>query len=214
MKVQNPLTGHSSGKLGNTIFQTQYGYHIVRSKPIMVRNPKSPGQVLVRNKFELASSFIRAALILVRIGYHNYKPHNSAYSAAIGYLLNNCMQLVTDVWALDYTSIKLSFGNLLTATFSASIVIHRGTSSSLSHSDNSGSSNALSTDTLYYLFHNSTLNKSTFKSGTRGSESTDISNCGRQWNLGDTIHVYAFFQSADLLLKSNTVYVGSTTLIV
>ena len=55
MKTQNPFTGRSSGSLANVTASTYCGQNILKSKPLEVRNPKSPKQINVRSVLALAA---------------------------------------------------------------------------------------------------------------------------------------------------------------
>ena len=55
MKTQNPFTGRSSGSLANVTASTYLGQNILKSKPLEVRNPRSPKQINVRRLLALAA---------------------------------------------------------------------------------------------------------------------------------------------------------------
>ena len=48
MKTQNPFIGRSSGSLANVTASSYNGQNILKSKPLEVRNPRSPKQLNVR----------------------------------------------------------------------------------------------------------------------------------------------------------------------
>lgn len=60
MKTQNPFTGRSSGSLANVVASTYVGQNILKSKPLEVRNPKTPKQVNVREILSLSAKIARS----------------------------------------------------------------------------------------------------------------------------------------------------------
>ena len=48
---QNPITGRMRQKMSNVVFSTVFSQNVVRSKPLTVRNPRTPGQVNHREYF-------------------------------------------------------------------------------------------------------------------------------------------------------------------
>ena len=56
MKTQNPFTGRSTGSLANVVASTYNGQNVLKSKPLEVRNPRSPKQINVRNVLALAAA--------------------------------------------------------------------------------------------------------------------------------------------------------------
>lgn len=60
MKTQNPFTGRSSGSLANVTASTYLGQNILKSKPLEVRNPKSPKQRNARGVLSLSAKIARS----------------------------------------------------------------------------------------------------------------------------------------------------------
>jgi len=84
MKTQNPLIGRSAQKFANSIFSTWKGINVVRSKPIEVSNPRSPGQVTQRSKFSAMVALGRLYLNTAKLGLKSLAIKKSEYNAFIG----------------------------------------------------------------------------------------------------------------------------------
>lgn len=53
--VQNPIVGRARGSVATTTFTTWKGLNVIKSKPISVANPKTPGQVRQRARIRFVS---------------------------------------------------------------------------------------------------------------------------------------------------------------
>jgi hypothetical protein len=83
MKTQNPLIGRSAQKFANSIFSTWKGINVVRSKPLEVSNPRSPGQISQRNRFASAVFLARLSLNTVKLGLRGLAIRKSEYNVFI-----------------------------------------------------------------------------------------------------------------------------------
>lgn len=57
--TQNPIIGRAKGTFGTGVLSTNFGKNILRSKPVAVRDAKTPAQIDARSKFTIANLFIR-----------------------------------------------------------------------------------------------------------------------------------------------------------
>ncbi len=67
--VQNPITGRTKQKFGPAVFSKQFGKNTMRTKPIEVKNPKTPDQMNQRNKFSLMVAGGRELLPMLKISF-------------------------------------------------------------------------------------------------------------------------------------------------
>lgn len=84
MKTQNPLIGRSSQKFANSIFSTWKTINVVRSKPMEVSNPRTPGQITQRNKFAAMVNLSRQYLNTAKLGLKSLAIRKSEYNVFIG----------------------------------------------------------------------------------------------------------------------------------
>lgn len=110
--TQNPLIGRTSGKLANVVFQRSYQQNIIRSKALQQKDPKTPEQLLCREKFNLVLSAVRMLLPFFRIGYKGYTDVKSAYSWGIGSNLPAGLVETGGIWTLNPATFQLGNGSL------------------------------------------------------------------------------------------------------
>ena len=90
MKTQNPFIGRSSGSLANVTASTYNGQNILKSKPLEVRNPRSPKQLNIRELLGTAGTIAKYAIAIngiakrsARTGRNTNKTARTALVAAI-----------------------------------------------------------------------------------------------------------------------------------
>lgn len=115
MKVQNPLIGRSSGKVGNVIGQKWKNLNIIRTKPIEVANPRTEKQQANRNAMTLLNKALRLNLVAIRKGYLEQKATTPGWSLAIQQNRLNAITLTPPTASLDVTAVTVSKGSLLPA---------------------------------------------------------------------------------------------------
>lgn len=209
--VQNPITGRSSGSFAGAIFQTQYSKNIIRSKPVQVRDAKSASQLSQRQKFTVVRAWISMFLTVIRTGFAGLSTARSAYASALSWYLQNGVTLSGSTWVIDYANAKFTFGDLLGVS-DASITSASTTYFMVSFSNNSNSGNALATDSVLAIIYNETKNTSFLINGSQTRADETIDESLSVGEVGDTLHFWIYFKSADGNLISDSIYVGSETL--
>lgn len=87
--IQNPLIGRSSQKLGNSVFSTQFGNNILKSKPLDVKNPRTAKQMKHRKKFKLMVYLMRQLVPVLKAAYTNTVKGMSPFNKMVAYNLKN-----------------------------------------------------------------------------------------------------------------------------
>lgn len=103
--TQNPVTGRMSGSFANATFQTQYGKNIMRSKPLTVRNPKSPAQVAQRARITVAGQLYKSIAAFINYVYQASYLKMPVTSWAVKYGLTNAITESNEVVTVDYSKI-------------------------------------------------------------------------------------------------------------
>lgn len=206
--VQNPIIGRARGKYGPAIFQTVYQKNILRSKPLIYRDPASPAQQLQRAKFQLATFFISKNLIPFRIGYANASPFRSAYSSAMSYFINNSMQFDGNQWSINYPNVMFSHGTL--PGFLNPQVQVSGTSFlRVTFEDNSGASGASEEDIGHIIVFSTQMTQFYYVQTPYvrmvGSMKVDFNN----WPSQEDAHIYIFATQSTGIQISNSDYLGT-----
>lgn len=114
--VQNPITGRTKQKFASAVFSKQFGKNTMRSKPIEVKNPKTPDQLNQRSKFKLMIAEARQLLGLVRVSFQNGAIGMSAFNAFISQNILNAITGVYPSYTIDYPNLMVSKGTLLKST--------------------------------------------------------------------------------------------------
>lgn len=206
--VQNPIIGRARGKFGPAIFQTVYQKNILRSKPLLYRDPASPAQQLQRAKFQLATSFISKNLIPFRIGYANASPFRSAYSSAISYFINNSMQFDGNLWTIDFPEVKFSHGSL--PGFLAPQVQVDGTSLiRVSFEDNSGASGASEEDIGHLIVFSTQMTQFYYVQTPHVRPERSMKVDFKNWPAQEDAHVYIFATQSTGSQISASQYLGT-----
>lgn len=82
-RVQNTLIGKSSGSVGGATFSTWKGINVLKSKAIVVANPKTQLQRDQRNRMSLLVAMFRGVAGAIDIGFSKLAVGKSAYNAFI-----------------------------------------------------------------------------------------------------------------------------------
>jgi len=103
--VQNPNIGRTKQKLGNTVFSKQFGKNTLRTKPIEVKNPKTPRQVAQRTIFTTIVKILRPLVKVINVAFFKTGEVTgmSPYNKMLSYNLNNA----TNGTEVDWTKFKL-----------------------------------------------------------------------------------------------------------
>ena len=207
--VQNPIIGRARGKYGPAIFQTVYQKNILRSKPLLYRDPASPAQQLQRAKFQLATSFISKNLIPFRIGYANASPFRSAYSSALSYFMNNSMQFNNNQWSINYPEIKFSHGSL-PGILDPVIDDYDNTFLRVIFDDNSGASGASEDDIGHMIVFNAQMTQFYYSQMPHFRTEQHMEVLFNNWTTEEVAHVYVFATQSTGILISTSDYLGTT----
>ena len=206
--VQNPIIGRARGKFGPAIFQTVYQKNILRSKPLIYRDPASPAQQLQRAKFQLATSFISKNLIPFRIGYANASPFRSAYSSALSYFINNSMQLVDNLWSINYPEVKFSHGTL-PGFLNPQVQVFGNFGVWVSYADNSGASGASAEDIGHIIVFSTQMTQFYYVQTPHVRTVVSMKVNFNNWPPQEDAHVYIFATQSTGNLISNSEYLGT-----
>lgn len=207
--VQNPIIGRARGKFGPAIFQTVYQKNILRSKPLLYRDPASPAQQLQRAKFQLATFFISKNLIPFRIGYANASPFRSAYSSALSYFMNNSMQFAANQWSINYPEVMFSHGSL-PGFLNPQVEVEDNTFIRVCFEDNSGASGASEEDIGHFIVFSTQMTQFYYIQVPVVRPNYSIEVDFNNWPPQEDAHFYIFATQSTGNLISNSQYLGTT----
>lgn len=209
--IKQGILGGFSGKVGTVVGSSWKGISYMRGRAQSVRNPRTEGQMEQRSKFALTLAFLKPITAYVRTGYKTYANKQTAFNAAMSYIVKNVVGGDYPNYALDYSLALVSRGNL-TQPLNATVTLASG-KATIAWTDNSGQGNAQSTDVAMPLAFNTDKGEAVFSTAaaTRADQSAEL-NFPADW-VGDTVELYIGFASADGINVANSLYLGSHSVV-
>ena len=100
----------------------------------------------------MALNFLRTITPFLRIGYREFAERQTAFNAAMSYVMKNALADSEQGLEIDYNKVLVSHGSLTQA--SDTTVSTEGSKALFTWKDNSGQGNAMSTDAAMLLVYN------------------------------------------------------------
>ena len=207
-KIDLGILGSFSGKVGNVVGGKWKGISYMRAKATSVSNPRTDGQMSQRSKFALVLAILKPITGFLRVGYKKYAIKQTAFNAAMSYILNNAVTGSSSAdYSVDLAKVLVSRGNL-TGAMNALATSANGVIT-LNWADNSGSGNATATDKALIVVLNPTRAESVFDTGgnQRVAGTEDIT-VPADW-VGESVEVFLGFMTEDGKDVANSSYLGS-----
>lgn len=211
--VQNPITGRTKQKFASAVFSKQFGKNTMRSKPVEVKNPRTPEQVNQRNKFSLMIALARQLLGMLRLSFKNMATQMSAFNAFVASNIKTAITGTPGNYAIDYSLLVIAKGpRTKTVHFTAgnelALKVKRMWTPPIDPLDDAN------LDLLYVATYNEDKNEWFFgATATTRQTGLDQQDVPATWS-GDTVHVYSFFVSPDGSQCSDSVYSGTVVVTV
>lgn len=202
--IRRGILGGFSGKVANVIGGSWKGIAYMRSQPLSVANPNTAGQVAQRGAF--TQIVIVAKVLLSSV----LKPLNDRFAQAMsGY--NRFVQMSIEAFDTsglsDASKFKISEGSLLGETVSDITTSLGDKNLAFTHSNSTGTGNALASDEVYGVaYAEEDENWGFSAANTDRSEGAAIIAMPTDVEVGDTITVWMALRKADGTLASNTSY--------
>ena len=206
-KINLGILGSFSGKVGNVVGGSWKGISYMRARASSVANPRTDGQMSQRSKFALVLGILKPITGFIRVGYKRFTTKQTAFNAAMSYILNNAITGTFPDFSVDLSKVLVSRGNLTPASNAAAI--GAGGSIGLTWDDNSASNMASATDKAVVVVMNPVRAEAVYE--TAGSlRSTGIHEIAvpADW-LGESVEVFLGFIAEDAKDLANSVYLGS-----
>lgn len=201
--IKQGILGGFSGRVGTVVGSTWKSVHYMRALAVSVNNPNTEKQQSQRNKFSTALNFLKTMTPFVRIGYKNYTKDQSAFNAAMSYILKNATTGDGANAAIDYNKALVARGSLATAV-NATVTVESG-KASYTWTDNSGAGDARATDSAMLLAYNKNKKEAVYKvdSVTRSETKAELA-LPTNWS-DDALAVYLSFYSTDSRNVANSI---------
>jgi len=203
--IKRGILGGGSGKIGNVVMSAWKGIAVLKSLPLSVANPRTVKQVAQRSKMKAITLFATFITVtVIKPLWDRFAMEMSGFNA---FVKHNIEPKASSV-ALTYTNIKIALGKLYCpAITSSGISVADGVLDMSFPSAVVGDYGA-DTDVPYAVAFNVTrlTGSGGFQDGnTRADGEVQVPMpLGTQ--VGDTVHSYLAFRSADGTMVSNGVY--------
>ncbi len=103
--VQNPITGRTRKSFGTAVFSKQFEKNTMRTKPIQVKNPKTPKQLTQRLKFSTIVDLVKPVIPIINDVYAGSVTKMSPFNKIASINLKNAFNGTPPV--LDHTKVIL-----------------------------------------------------------------------------------------------------------
>ncbi len=203
-KMTNGIMGAFNGKVGTVVGATWKGIPYMRSIPRSRTGPISKKEKANREKFAVAQYWLKPLLEFVRVGFKDYSPTVTGFSAAKSWMMKNAMEKTADGFIINPSHMLVSYGDL---PMPANIRLGDMKAGKLplywdvvekDHGHMYDQCMLLA----YDIENEKALMKLTGQFKQVGSDTIDIRQKGKIY------HIYAAFIAADRSLVSNSVYLG------
>lgn len=206
MAKQTGVLGSLSGMIGNVVCCTWKGVPYVRTRPTIPKSRKpTHRQAMQRAKFKLVNRFLRNYYGLINFCFQG-EPGKLERNIAMGHLLKNAITGDYPTYALDYSKVLVTKGELESAG-EATVISNSEGVLSFTWKNNSASGNANSTDKTIFLVYHEETDELLF--------SIDQSNRSQEngtFNLkpltGKVVHVWIAFRGWLKPVVADSVYLG------
>lgn len=191
--IKQGILGGFSGRVGTVVGSTWKSVHYMRALAVSTNDAKTEKQLCQRGKFSTALNFLKSMTPFVRIGYQNYTKDQSAFNAAMSYMLKNAVKGCSVNTIIDYEKALVARGNLATA-LDATVTVTDNKASYV-WTDNSGTGDAQTTDTAMLLAYNKNKKEAVYNvnSATRSKAKAELA-LPASWS-DDALAVYLSFYS-------------------
>lgn len=141
----------------------------MRARPSHMTNPQTEKQQSQRGKFMIAMDFLRPITPFIRYGYLEFTESQSAFNAAMSYLMKNAFTGSGESLALDYNKVLVMRGTLMQVENAA--VTLENSCARFCWSNNCNQGNASDNDTTFLMIYNKVKNEAVYDM-TRATRAT------------------------------------------
>lgn len=210
--IKQGVLGGFSGKVGTVIGFIRNGVACMRGLATSFTDAHSPAQVEQRAKFGLVVKFLRPLVALLRIGFKSAASSMSGFNAAVSYTLANAVSGISPDFAIDYSKVLVSCGNLPGAMNAAADSTVAATID-FTWDDNAWDFGAKATDKVVLVAYCPSLNRSVSVIGaaTRAQEAQTMQVPASF--SGQTVQTYIGFCSENEREFSNGEYLSVVSVI-
>lgn len=151
--IRQGILGGFSGKVANVVGSSWKGIAVLKSLPLSVANPRTPGQVEQREK--MTGIVAAARLLLAALIQPYWNPFAQRMSGYNAFVKENIDTFVSDTFT-NFAAFFSTRGSLLGVVVSGVVSSAAANTITISWTNNSGQADALATDEMVIVVYNST----------------------------------------------------------
>ncbi|WP_316735757.1 DUF6266 family protein [Pedobacter aquatilis] len=206
------ILGVFSGKVGTVIGSTWKGVDYMRSLPKSSTKTPTQAQLDQRIRFALVNAFIKPIAPLIRLGYQSTSGNVTPLNAAIAYHLKESVTGISPDFAIDYSKVLFSRGELLGPWLPVATPDARQ-QLTINWEDNSTSSFANATDMATILIYNPVTKEYMYADQVAARSSLMASMRVPANFVGTAVHAWMAFFAANGSIVSTSIYLGEITIL-
>ena len=207
---KNGICGPFSGKIGTVVGSTWNGIEYMRSLPRRSKRKPTEAQKAQRMKLAMAIAFLRPLSGLVNKGFKSIAIKKTGFNAATSQLISGSVSGIYPDFAIDYSKVLISIGNL-TGAWNAAVSSATAGLLTVSWENNSASGTAKATDKAVLVVYNPSRTEVLYTS-EGSSRDLGMQSFSFPANYsGQTVHVWISFISQNQVM-STSIYAGNAEL--
>ncbi|MGN6164906.1 MAG: DUF6266 family protein [Flavisolibacter sp.] len=209
--INKGILGPVSGTVGTVIGASWKGISYLRSQPASRTTSFSIKQLEQQARFALVMKFLQTMTALLAVTFREYAVEMSGFNNAMRYTLLNSITGSYPAFAIDYSMVLISRGDLPNATNASAYSNVPGTVL-YQWEDNSGMGKAQPTDTSILAVYCPSRNQCIYTTlgAARSAEGASLAVAAFS---GLQVHTYIGFMSADGKSIASSVYAGPLTVL-
>ena len=206
--IKQGILGGFSGKVGTVVGSTWKSVHYMRALAVSFSDPRTEKQKNQRSKFTAAVNFTKAMTPFLRFGYKEFSGQQSAFNAAVSYILKHAMKGSGTNVSIDYNKALVTRGSLVPA-LDATVTVNEG-KVTFAWTDNSGMGDATVTDAAMLLAYNKDKGMAVYDiaAATRSDAKAELK-LPANWK-DDALAIYLGFCNEDVTNVANSVCLQDT----
>jgi hypothetical protein len=210
-KYQNGINGPFRGKIGSVTGSSWNGIDYMKGRPNVNKSRKpSVAQQSQRDKFTVASTFMKSMKEVILFGFNAGTSGQSLYSSASAYLLKNALDTTTDPYSISYSDVLITRGEYPGVKNPTAIAGGSG-QITFNWKNNAGIGAAKANDIMILFVYSAAQNEFIYHDdvATRSMETVTL-------NIdefkGETVETYISVLKADKSEVSPSFYAGEVTI--
>lgn len=210
--ITKGILGGFSGTVGTIVGANWRGKDIIRSRPKPSSRQPSEKQLLQQEKFKLVTQFLRPISAIQKMYFGNRSGAQSRNNLATAYTINEAVMVNAGVPELIFSKVLITKGEL-TGFQNLLVTPQAGNILSFSWTDNSTQGNAQTTDVLGIACYCASEKEFVVTDNAVNRSALTASITLPAHLAAKNVEVYAYFRNQEETSASNSLYLGSHTLV-